>query len=97
MSSTPPASSWHRTVRVIRVVRVLHVYSATTTSKPPSALICTRPAVGGLKSHQAVLPYDVPSGQVVGSGSPPPNGRPTRLGSKRSDCVVAWLVSTVSS
>src|SRR5215204_985777 len=95
-SSEPAASFWHRTVLVILVVLALQVCTATATSKPPLALICTPPAVGGLKSHQAVLPYDVPSGQAVGSGSPPPNGRPSRLGSKRSGCVVASVVSSAS-
>jgi hypothetical protein len=41
---------------VIFDVVALHWWIAITTSWPPSALISTPPALGGLKSHQAVFP-----------------------------------------
>ena len=61
------------------------------------ALICTPPANCGRKSHHAVLPNaGAPGAQVVGSGSPPANGTPSRLGLNVSAWVVASVVSTPS-
>jgi hypothetical protein len=65
------------------------------TVSNPEAVSSTAPANGGARSYQTVLPKLTPL-HVNGSGSPPPSGCPSRLGLKRSGCVVASVRSALA-